>query len=178
MGETDIRDATVKSIRERFGVVSQEILLFNGTIRENISYGRPDATEEQVREASLLANADEFVQTFADGYETVVGERGIRLSGGQRQRVAIARAILKDPQILVFDEATSHLDTVSEHLIQEAMGRLLVGRTSIIIAHRLSTIRSADKVVVMDKGKIVEYGTPKDLLNAQGMFATMHHMQS
>jgi len=178
MGETDIRDATVKSIRERFGVVSQEILLFNGTIRENISYGRPDATEEQVREASLLANADEFVQTFADGYETVVGERGIRLSGGQRQRVAIARAILKDPQILVFDEATSHLDTVSEHLIQEAMGRLLVGRTSIIIAHRLSTIRSADKIVVMDKGKIVECGTPKDLLNAQGTFATMHHMQS
>jgi ABC-type multidrug transport system fused ATPase/permease subunit len=178
MGETDIRDATVKSIRERFGVVSQEILLFNGTIRENVSYGRPDATEDQVREASLLANADEFIQSFADGYETVVGERGIRLSGGQRQRIAIARAILKNPQILVFDEATSHLDTVSEHLIQEAMGRLLVGRTSIIIAHRLSTIRSADKVVVMDKGRIVEFGSPKDLLSAEGMFATMYQMQS
>jgi ABC-type multidrug transport system fused ATPase/permease subunit len=131
----------------------------------------------QIEEASQLSNAADFIETLPQGYDTIVGERGIRLSGGQRQRIAIARAILKDPQILVFDEATSHLDSVSEHLIQDALCRLLKDRTSILIAHRLSTIQTADTVVVMKGGRIVEKGTPRELLDSNGLFATMHELQ-
>jgi len=177
MGDHDVRNVTVKSLRDRFGVVSQEILLFNGSIRENIAYGRTNASMAQIEEASQLSNAADFIETLPQGYDTIVGERGIRLSGGQRQRIAIARAILKDPQILVFDEATSHLDSVSEHLIQDALCRLLKDRTSILIAHRLSTIQTADTVVVMKGGRIVEKGTPRELLDSNGLFAAMHELQ-
>ena len=143
-------------LRSRVGVVSQEPVLFATTIAENIRYGRPDASMDEVRAAAQAANAESFILDFPDGFETSVGERGVRLSGGQKQRVAIARALLKDPRILVLDEATSALDTESEHLVQEALDRLMEGRTTLVIAHRLSTIQGADRVVVMDQGRVVE----------------------
>jgi len=174
----DIRTVTTDSLRKQIGIVLQESVLFSGTLEDNIKYGRPDATREQIVEASLAANAHEFITKLPDGYATVVGERGSKLSGGQRQRIAIARAILKDPRILIFDEATSALDTQSERLIQQAMERLMQNRTSFIIAHRLSTIQNADIILVMDKGMLAEMGTHAELLkNEGGLYSKLHALQ-
>ena len=158
-------------------LVPQEVLLFGGTIRENIAYGKIDASDEEIIEAAKSANAWEFIQKFKDGLDTVVGERGIQLSGGQRQRIAIARAILKDPSILILDEATSALDSESESLVQEALERLMKGRTSFVIAHRLSTITNSDKILVMEDGKIVESGTHRELIAAGGKYYSLHSLQ-
>lgn len=159
----DIQEYELESYRRNFALVPQEVILFGGTIRENVLYGKPEATEAELVEALEKANAWEFVKAFPDGLETVVGERGIKLSGGQRQRIAIARAILRDPAILLLDEATSSLDAESERLVQEALNRLMENRTSIIIAHRLSTIREVDRIFVLEGGKIVEMGTHAEL---------------
>jgi len=153
-------------------------LLFGGTIRENILYGKPDATQEEIEQAARQAHAHEFIVNFPEGYETVVGERGVKLSGGQRQRIAIARAILKNPVILILDEATSSLDAASESLVQEALDNLMKNRTSFIIAHRLSTIRSADKIVVLEKGVVRELGTHQELLNLpDGLYRELNRLQ-
>jgi ABC-type multidrug transport system fused ATPase/permease subunit len=144
--------------------VPQEVLLFGGSIAENIAYGKTGASQEEIKEAAKKANAHEFIEKFPEGYDTLVGERGIQLSGGQRQRVAIARAVLKDPKILLLDEATSSLDSESEKLVQEALDTLMKGRTSVVIAHRLSTIKNADQILVMKEGKIIEMGTHKELM--------------
>jgi subfamily B ATP-binding cassette protein MsbA len=173
----DVRDVTVASLRGQIGLVAQEATLFGGTIRENILYGRLDATEPEVVAAARAANADDFITALPDGYDTVVGDRGSRLSGGQRQRVAIARAILKDPPILLLDEATSSLDNESERLVQDALDRLKIGRTTIIVAHRLSTIRAADRIAVLDDGWLVELGTQDELLARDGLYARLHRMQ-
>ncbi len=157
-------------LRRQVGVVSQEPILFATTIQENIRYGRDEATLEEVKEAARAANAHGFISEFADGYETTVGERGVRLSGGQKQRVAIARALLKDPKVLVLDEATSALDANTEHLVKEALERLMVGRTTLIIAHRLSTVQQADRVMVLDDGVLVEQGKHQDLLDQDGLY--------
>ena len=175
---TDIRDMTRHSLRQNFGMVLQDTWLKAGTIRENIAYGKPDATEEEIKKAAKLANADEFIKKLPEGYQTMVGERGIKLSGGQRQRIAIARAILKDAPILVLDEATSALDSESEALIQEALNNLMKGRTSIVVAHRLSTIAGLDEIVVLDDGKIVEQGNHHALLNKNGEYARLWSRQS
>lgn len=160
------------------GYVNQEAILFNDTVRQNISFGETDATQSQVKEAAIVANADEFVSILPEGYETNIGDRGGKLSGGQRQRISIARAILKDPEILILDEATSALDTASERIVQEALERLTEGRTTIIIAHRLSTIVGADVIVVMHEGQIVEQGTHAELLALNGRYANLVRMQS
>ncbi len=173
----DLRDLTQKSLREQIGLVPQETLLFGGTILENIRYGRLDATEEEIIEAAKAANAHEFIESLPDGYNTIVGERGVRLSGGQRQRVSIARAILKDPRILLLDEATSSLDSESEQLVQDALTRLMQGRTTVIIAHRLSTIRVADRIAVLDLGKLVELGTHDELMAQNGLYAKLYEIQ-
>ena len=173
----DIRTVTTDSLRKQIGIVLQESVLFSGTLEDNIKYGRPDATREQVLDASNAANAHEFIVKLPDGYATVVGERGSKLSGGQRQRIAIARAILKDPRILIFDEATSALDTQSERLIQQAMERLMKNRTSFIIAHRLSTIQNADIILVMEQGQLAEMGTHAELLEKGGLYAKLHALQ-
>ena len=173
----DIRDVTVDSLRGQIGLVAQEATLFGGTVRENILYGRLDATDEDMAAAAKAANAHDFISVLPDGYNTVVGDRGMRLSGGQRQRVAIARAILKDPPILLLDEATSSLDNESERLVQEALDRLKVGRTTIIIAHRLSTVRAADRIAVLDDGWLVELGTQEELLARDGLYARLHRTQ-
>ena len=173
----DIREVTVTSLREQIGLVAQEATLFGGTVRENILYGRLAATEAEVVAAARAANAHDFIAALPDGYDTVVGDRGSRLSGGQRQRVAIARAILKDPPILLLDEATSSLDNESERLVQDALDRLKVGRTTIIVAHRLSTIRAADRIAVLDDGWLVELGTQDELLARDGLYARLHRMQ-
>jgi ABC-type multidrug transport system fused ATPase/permease subunit len=157
-------------LRNQMAVVPQDVILFGGSIRENIAYGKPGASDEEITEAAIKANAHQFITSFPDGYNTLVGERGIQLSGGQRQRIAIARAVLKNPKILVLDEATSSLDSESERLVQEALERLMQGRTSIIIAHRLSTVRNAHSIVVLDNGKIVEKGTHAELLLMPGGF--------
>ena len=154
-------------------MVPQETQLFAATIRENIRYGRLDATDAEIEEAARAANVEEFVQKLPEGYETMVGERGITLSGGQRQRVAIARAILKDPKILILDEATSSLDTKSEKLVQEAIDRLASGRTTLVIAHRLSTVENADQIVVLADGQVVEQGTHAELLSKGGAYADL-----
>jgi ATP-binding cassette, subfamily B, bacterial MsbA len=173
----DIRTVTTDSLRKQIGIVLQESVLFSGTLEDNIKYGRPDATREQVLDAAHAANAHEFIVKLPDGYATVVGERGSKLSGGQRQRIAIARAILKDPRILIFDEATSALDTQSERLIQQAMERLMKNRTSFIIAHRLSTIQNADIILVMEQGQLAEMGTHAELLIKGGLYAKLHALQ-
>jgi ABC-type multidrug transport system fused ATPase/permease subunit len=165
-------------LRANIGIVPQEIILFGGSIRENISYGRPGASEEEIIEAARKANALEFIQSFPEGMETKVGERGIKLSGGQRQRIAIARAILKDPAILLLDEATSSLDAESENLVQEALNNLMEGRTTLMIAHRLGTIKSADRIYVVEKGLIPEFGTHEELsAKPEGLYRNLVRLQ-
>ena len=173
----DVRDVTLESLRDRIAIVPQETILFSGTIRENIAYGKLDAADEEIEEAASAANADAFVRAFQDGYDTVVGERGTRLSGGERQRIAIARAILKDPRILILDEATSSLDVKSEGLVQSALEELMRSRTTLVIAHRLSTITRADKILVLSHGRIVESGGFQDLLGRGGPFAKLYEAQ-
>jgi subfamily B ATP-binding cassette protein MsbA len=173
----DVRDVTLASLRGQIGIVPQETQLFSGSVRENIRYGRLDATDAEVEAAAQAANAHDFILALPDGYATNVGERGVKLSGGQRQRVAIARAILKDPRILILDEATSALDSESEVLVQEALERLMRDRTSIIIAHRLSTIRRADRIAVIVDGAIVELGSHAELVAAGGRYARLYAMQ-
>jgi subfamily B ATP-binding cassette protein MsbA len=173
----DIRDVTLVSLREKVGLVAQDTFLFNDTVAANISYGRPEISLEAIRGAARSALADEFIERLPEGYETVIGERGVKLSGGQRQRLAIARALLKDAPILIMDEATSHLDTESEMLVQRALANLMNGRTVIVIAHRISTIRRADKIVVLDRGRISEIGTHTDLVNGGGIYQRLHELQ-
>ena len=173
----DVRDVTVTSLREQIGLVAQEATLFGGSIRDNIRYGRLEATDAEVEAAAAAANAHDFISALEHGYDTIVGDRGSRLSGGQRQRVAIARAILKDPPILLLDEATSSLDNESERLVQDALDRLKVGRTTIVVAHRLSTIRAADRIAVLDDGWLVELGTQDELLAHDGIYARLHRLQ-
>lgn len=175
---TDLRDMRQRDIRAHIAYVPQEPLLFHRSIYENIAYGRPDATEDEVLSAAKLANVDEFVTDLPKGYKTLVGERGIKLSGGQRQRVAIARAILKDAPILVLDEATSALDSKSEHLIQKALWNLMKGKTALVIAHRLSTIQRMDEIVVLDKGSVAEKGSHEELIKQNGIYAQLWNHQS
>ena len=173
----DIRDVTLNSLREQIGIVPQETVLFSTTVRENIRYGRLDATDEEVLAAAKAANADAFIRELPQGYDTQIGERGLNLSGGQRQRMAIARAILKNPHILILDEATSALDTESEKVVQEALDHLMVGRTSFVIAHRLSTVFNADQIYVIDGGCIKEHGTHTELLQKGGLYSSLYDIQ-
>jgi subfamily B ATP-binding cassette protein MsbA len=175
--QLDLRDVQLLSLRRQIGIVPQDTLLFGGTVRENIQYGRLEAGQEELMAAAQAANAHEFIQQLPNGYDTVVGERGVKLSGGQRQRIAIARAILKDPRILLLDEATSSLDSESEGLVQEALERLMQNRTSIVIAHRLSTIQNADRIAVLDDGRLVELGAHAELIELGGLYARLHRMQ-
>lgn len=173
----DIREATFTSLRENIGLVPQDTMLFNATVRDNILYGRLDATDEEVLAAAKAANAIEFIEKLPQGFDTMVGERGNSLSGGQRQRIAIARAILKNPSILILDEATSALDTESEKIVQEALERLMKGRTALVIAHRLSTIQHADHIVVLQQGSVVEEGTHDELLALRGLYSHLYTVQ-
>ena len=173
----DLRGITLKSLRDNIAIVPQDTLLFSGSVRENILYGRLDASEAEMFAAATAANAHQFVSELPQGYDTLVGERGVKLSGGQRQRIAIARAVLKDPRILLLDEATSSLDSESEGLVQEALGRLMRGRTTIIIAHRLSTVQVADRIAVLDKGSLVELGTHTELIAREGLYRRLYTLQ-
>ena len=173
----DVREVDLKELASTVGVVTQETYLFHDTIAANLRYARPDASLAELDEASRAANIFEMIDSLPDRYETVVGERGYRLSGGEKQRMAIARVLLKDPRVLILDEATSHLDSRSEALIQEALETLLQGRTSIVIAHRLSTVRKADQILVIDKGKVVERGNHDTLMEAGGLYAELYETQ-
>ena len=173
----DVREVTTDSLREQIGLVPQETMLFSTTVMENIRYGRLDATDEEIIEASKAANADEFIQELPEGYNTKIGERGLNLSGGQRQRLAIARAILKNPRVLILDEATSALDTESEKIVQDALDKLMVGRTSFVIAHRLSTIFNADQIFVVENGHVIEHGTHEELLAKDGLYSNLYNIQ-
>ena len=174
---TDLRQVTLDSWYRQIALVPQETVLFGGTILDNIRYGHRDATEDAVREASRAAHADQFIMDFPDGYRTLVGEKGVNLSGGQRQRIAIARAVLKNPRILLLDEATSSLDTESERLVQEALERLMKGRTTFVVAHRLTTIQGADRILVLDRGRIVESGTHGELIARQGLYQYLYSVR-
>ncbi len=174
----DIRELRVKELREIIGIVSQEAILFNDSVRNNIAFGMPDATDEQVMEAAKIANAHDFIQSLENRYDTNIGERGNKLSGGQKQRLSIARAVLKNPPILILDEATSALDTESEKIVQDALNKLMKNRTSIVIAHRLSTIKHADRIYVLNKGEIVESGNHEELLQKEGYYYNLCHIQS
>jgi ATP-binding cassette subfamily B protein/subfamily B ATP-binding cassette protein MsbA len=169
----DIRDFRLASYRSLLAIVQQDVFLFDGSVRDNIAYGRHDATDDEVEDAARRANAHEFIERLPEGYETFIGERGVKLSGGQCQRLAIARAILASPQILILDEATSNLDTESEQLIQASMATLLADRTTFVIAHRLSTIRRADLILLMEDGRIIERGTHEELMDARGTYYEM-----
>ncbi|MCC5464182.1 lipid A export permease/ATP-binding protein MsbA [Pelosinus baikalensis] len=173
----DIKTVTLQSLREQIGIVPQETILFNGSVYDNILYGKLDADYDEVVNAAKAANAHKFIIDMPDGYDTQIGERGSKLSGGQRQRISIARAILKNPRVLILDEATSALDTESEKLVQEAVDKLMIGRTSFVIAHRLSTVQRADLIVVMEKGKIAEQGTHAELLAADGLYSKLYQVQ-
>jgi subfamily B ATP-binding cassette protein MsbA len=175
---TDLSKVRLDSYRSRLGVVLQDNFLFDGTIKENILFGRPDASDDDVHRAAEIARVDEFALALEKGYDTIVGERGVKLSGGQRQRVAIARAILANPRILILDEATSSLDTESESLIQEGLAALMKGRTTFVIAHRLSTIRTADQIVVLEAGRIVERGRHSALLARRGRYFDLYTRQA
>ena len=174
---TDIRRLKQKSLREQISFVLQETLLFRATVAQNIAYGKPDATHEEIVRAARLANADEFIDRMPDGYETMIGERGLTLSGGQRQRITIARAIIRDSPILVLDEPSAGLDAESEKLVFDALGNLMEGKTSIVIAHRLATVRRADVIFVVDEGRIVEQGTHDELLANGGLYSRLYELQ-
>jgi ATP-binding cassette subfamily B protein len=174
----DSRDYPLRQLRDQMAIVPQEVLLFGGTIADNIAYGRPGASSTEIEDAARKANAHDFIAGFPEGYQTMVGDRGVKLSGGQRQRVAIARAILRDPAILILDEATSSLDSESESLVQQALDVLMQGRTSVIIAHRLSTVRRADCIYVIQEGQAVEAGTHAELLaRPGGLYRTLSELQ-
>jgi len=175
--ERDAGDLPVTALRSQTAIVMQDVFLFGGTIRENIAYGKPDASEPEIIDAAVQANAWDFIRSFPDSLDTVVGERGVQLSGGQRQRIAIARALLRDPRILILDEATSSLDSESERLVQEALEKLMHGRTSVVIAHRLSTVRNADRIIVLNDGMIVEQGTHNELIANSGLYKNLTELQ-
>jgi ATP-binding cassette subfamily B protein len=177
VGDVDLRDATTASVRDRVGVVSQDSHLFHDTLRANLRYARRDATDEQIIEALRAAQVWDVVRGLPDGLDTVVGDRGHRMSGGEKQRIAIARLLLKDPSVVILDEATAHLDAGSEALVQEALAAALVGRTSIVIAHRLATVRAADAIAVIDGGRVVEHGTHTELLARNGLYASLARTQ-
>ena len=173
----DLRDLTLATLADQIGMVTQETFLFNDTIRANLLYARPEATAEEIEAACRAANIHDFIAGLSEGYDTVVGNRGYRLSGGEKQRVAIARVILKNPRILVLDEATSSLDSQSEALIQDALERIMKNRTSLVIAHRLSTILAADMILVLEAGRLVERGTHAELLAKGGLYASLYETQ-
>ena len=174
----EAKEYSLTELRNQMAFVPQEVILFGGTIQENIAYGNPDASDAEIKAAADQANATEFISQFPDGMDTIVGERGIQLSGGQRQRIAIARAVLKNPTILILDEATSSLDSESERLVQDALDKLMAGRTSLVIAHRLSTVRNATQILVLEKGKLAESGTHDDLMNIEnGLYKNLIQLQ-
>ena len=173
----DVRELTQQSLRQQIALVTQDVILFNDTVLNNIAYGHEDIDRERVEAIAKAANAHEFIMKLPQGYENMVGERGVILSGGQRQRLSLARALLKDAPILILDEATSSLDTESEQLVQQAIDRLMTGRTVLVIAHRLSTIRHADCIVVLDDGGIAQMGRHEELLQQGGLYAELYHMQ-
>lgn len=173
----DAKSFPLSQLRKQMAFVPQDVILFGGSIRENIAYGKPAATDAEIEAAARKANAHDFITKFPEGYATIVGERGVKLSGGQRQRIAIARAILRNPSILILDEATSSLDSESEQLVQDALENLMKDRTSFVIAHRLSTIRNAHKIIVIDKGVVAEQGTHEQLMQKNGIYKKLNEMQ-
>ena len=173
----DINEMTLESLRRNIGIVQQDIYLFNASIKDNILYGRLDASDEEVIEAAKRANIHDYIMSMPDGYDTQIGERGVRLSGGQKQRLSIARVFLKNPPILILDEATSALDNTTEILIQQALDELCKGRTTLVVAHRLSTIKNADEIAVISEGKIIEQGDHDELMQEDGMYAHLYNLQ-